>query len=127
MVTRRAAGRSPRAGMAETVLEVRDLKKYFPVRRGLFSSRVIGWVKAVDGISFSVRRGETFGLVGESGCGKTTTTRVILLLEKATEGSVLVAGRAIAQLSGSDLRSYRASIQAVFQDPFSSLNPRKRV
>jgi oligopeptide/dipeptide ABC transporter ATP-binding protein len=113
--------------MAEAVLEVRDLKKYFPVRRGLISSRVLGWVKAVDRISFSVRRGETFGLVGESGCGKTTTSRVILRLEPPTEGTVLVSGYDISRLAGEELRRYRASVQAVFQDPYSSLNPRKRV
>ena len=88
---------------------------------------MIGWVKAVDGINFTVKQGETFGLVGESGCGKTTTAKVILRLEMATEGTVLVSGRDIARLRGRELRAYRASIQAVFQDPYSSLNPRKRV
>lgn len=113
--------------MAEAVLEARNLKKYFPVRRGVLSSRLLGVVKAVDGVSFTTRRGETFGLVGESGCGKTTTARVILRLEKPTEGSVLVSGREIEELRGHELGTYRASVQAVFQDPYSSLNPRKRV
>lgn len=113
--------------MTEPVLEVRDLKKHFPVRRGVLASRVIGRVRAVDGISFSTERGESFALVGESGCGKTTTARVILRLERPTEGTVLVLGREITGLAGRDLKAHRASVQAVFQDPWSSLNPRKRV
>jgi len=113
--------------LAEAVLEVRGLKKYFPVRRGVLRSRVLGWVKAVDGISFTARRGETFGLVGESGCGKTTTARLILSLDRPTEGAVQVLDREIHGLRGRDLQRYRASVQAVFQDPYSSLNPRKRV
>jgi oligopeptide transport system ATP-binding protein len=90
-------------------------------------SRVVGWVKAVDGVSFTVGRGETFALVGESGCGKTTTAKVILLLERSTAGTVLIKGQEIERLRGRELRRYRASVQAVFQDPMSSLNPRKRV
>ncbi|HEV8639635.1 MAG TPA: oligopeptide/dipeptide ABC transporter ATP-binding protein [Methylomirabilota bacterium] len=113
--------------MAEPVLEVRGLQKHFPVRRGVLLSRVVGWVKAVDGVSFTVGRGETFALVGESGCGKTTTARVILLLERPTAGMVLMKGQEIERLRGRELRRYRASVQAVFQDPMSSLNPRKRV
>jgi oligopeptide/dipeptide ABC transporter ATP-binding protein len=113
--------------MAEPVLEVRQLRKHFHVRRGVIVSRVIGSVKAVDGVSFTVGRGETFALVGESGCGKTTTARVVLRLEPPTSGSVLVSGQDIARLHGHALRRYRASVQAVFQDPMSSLNPRKRV
>jgi len=113
--------------MAEPLLEVRDLQKHFPLRRGVIVSRVVGSVKAVDGVSFTVGRGETFALVGESGCGKTTTARVILRMEPPTAGTVLVAGQDIHQLRGQGLREYRASVQAVFQDPMSSLNPRKRV
>ena len=113
--------------MADPILEVRRLQKHFPVRRGVIVSRVIGSVKAVDGVSFAVRRGETFALVGESGCGKTTTARVVLRLEPPTSGRVLVSGQDIARLRGRELRRYRASVQAVFQDPMSSLNPRKRV
>jgi oligopeptide/dipeptide ABC transporter ATP-binding protein len=113
--------------VGEAVLAVRGLVKHFPVRRGVVVSRLVGQVRAVDGVNFSVGRGETFALVGESGCGKTTTARVILNLEKPTEGTVHVLGREITGLQGRELRAHRASVQAVFQDPWSSLNPRKRV
>jgi oligopeptide/dipeptide ABC transporter ATP-binding protein len=113
--------------MAEPLLEVRDLQKHFPLRRGVIVSRVVGSVKAVDGVSFTLGRGETFALVGESGCGKTTTARVILRMEPPTAGTVRIAGHDIHRLRGQGLREYRASVQAVFQDPMSSLNPRKRV
>jgi oligopeptide/dipeptide ABC transporter ATP-binding protein len=113
--------------MADPLLEVRGLEKHFPIRRGVIVSRTVGSVKAVDGVSFTVDRGETFALVGESGCGKTTTARVILRLEPPTGGTVLMAGQDVNRLRGQALRSYRASVQAVFQDPMSSLNPRKRV
>jgi oligopeptide/dipeptide ABC transporter ATP-binding protein len=113
--------------MAETLLEVCDLKKYFPVISGLLVSRVQGWIKAVDGVSFTIARGETFSLVGESGCGKTTTAKTILLLEKPTEGTIRFAGRDITRLTGEALKAHRVSVQAVFQDPYSSLDPRKRV
>ena len=109
------------------LLEVRNLKKYFPVQGGRLLARVTGSVKAVDDVSFSIDEGETFGLVGESGCGKTTISKVILLLEKATSGSALFRGKDIFGLKGKDLREYRSSVQAVFQDPTSSLNPRLRV
>lgn len=111
----------------EYLLEIRSLKKYFPVRKGLFIPKVRGWVKAVDNIDFSISNGETFGLVGESGCGKTTTSKVILRLERPTEGSILFRGSNIAHLYSSELKRYRTSVQAVFQDPYSSLNPRMRV
>jgi oligopeptide/dipeptide ABC transporter ATP-binding protein len=113
--------------MAETLLEVRDLQKYFPLTAGLLISRVYGWVKAVDKVSFSIRRSETFSLVGESGCGKTTTAKTILLLEKPTAGTICFAGRDITALKGRTLKAHRASVQAVFQDPYSSLDPRQRV
>ncbi|MGH7309878.1 MAG: ABC transporter ATP-binding protein [Candidatus Rokuibacteriota bacterium] len=113
--------------MGEAVLAVRGLVKHFPVKRGVVVSQIVGHVRAVDGVSFSVGRGETFALVGESGCGKTTTARVILNLESPTEGTVHVLGREITGLRGRELRAHRASVQAVFQDPWSSLNPRKRV
>ncbi len=110
-----------------TLLEVRGLKKYFSVIKGLLLGHTVGWIKAVDDISFSIEEGRTFGLVGESGCGKTTTGRVILLLEKATEGSVLFRGGDLSRINGRRLHEFRSSVQAVFQDPFSSLNPRMRV
>ncbi len=113
--------------MAEILLEVRGLKKHFPVTKGLVLAKAVGWVKAVDGVDFFIRRGETFGLVGESGCGKTTTTKLILLLERATEGSVLFDSNDIFTLNGGELTEYRRSVQAIFQDPYSSFNPRMRV
>ena len=109
-----------------TLLEVKSLKKYFPVTRRLLA-RTVGWIKAVDDISFSIGEGETFGLVGESGCGKTTTAKVILLLEEATAGSILFRDQEIFKLRGKELHRYRSSVQAIFQDPFASLSPRMRV
>lgn len=109
-----------------TLLEVKALKKYFTATGGLLA-RPVGWIKAVDDISFSIGEGETFALVGESGCGKTTTAKVILLLEEATAGSVLFRSQNIFKLRGKGLHRFRSSVQAVFQDPFSSLNPRMRV
>lgn len=109
------------------ILDVRNLKKYFPVPGGLLFGRNVGQVLAIDDISFSVGEGETFALVGESGCGKTTTTKTILLLEKPTAGSILFRNEEISRLTGKELQQFRASVQAVFQDPFSSLNPRMRI
>jgi oligopeptide/dipeptide ABC transporter ATP-binding protein len=107
-------------------LETRNLKKYFPVARGLFG-RTVGQVLAVDDISFSIGEGETFALVGESGCGKTTTTKAVLLLEKPTAGSILFRNREVSTFTKQELARFRSSVQAVFQDPYSSLNPRMRV
>jgi len=109
--------------MSEVLLEVAGLRKYFPIRKGLFS-RVVGHVKAVDGVSFHVNRGETLSLVGESGCGKTTTGRSILRLIQPTEGSVRFEGREVTTLGKRELRALRRRMQIVFQDPYSSLNPR---
>ena len=113
--------------MNETLLEARDLKKYFPVSTGLVFGRVHAWVKAVDGISFSVAQGETLGVVGESGCGKTTTAKLILAQEAATSGSIEFRGQDVTTLRKNDLMDYRKSVQVVFQDPYSSLSPRMRV
>jgi ABC-type oligopeptide transport system ATPase subunit len=108
------------------LLEVRNLVKYFPVRRGLFG-RVTGYVKAVDGVSFSIGENEVLALVGESGSGKTTTARCILRLIEPTSGEILFMGRDVTRLRGRELKWYRRNVQAVFQNPFLSLNPRMRV
>jgi len=111
----------------DTILEVKGITKHYPIVAGVVRTKPIGWVKAVDGIEFSIRKGETFGLVGESGCGKTTTTKLILLLEEATEGAIMFRGTDVFSIGRSGLREYRRAVQAVFQDPFSSLNPRMKV
>jgi oligopeptide transport system ATP-binding protein len=113
--------------MSDTLLELRDLKKHFPVMKGVILQKPIGWVKAVDGVSYTIQTGETLGLVGESGCGKTTTSKLILMLEKPTSGSIIFRGRDVQTLARDELKTYRRGVQAVFQDPFSSLNPRIRV
>ena len=114
--------------MSETpLLQVHHLKKHFPVTRGLLVMQTIGWVKAVDDISFSVPQGETLAIVGESGCGKTTTAKLILRLEEPTDGEILIDGQPVHDLRGDALKAYRTAVQAVFQDPWSSLNPRMRV
>jgi oligopeptide/dipeptide ABC transporter ATP-binding protein len=114
--------------MADTpLLSVQNLKKHFPVTKGLLLMKTIGWVKAVDEISFTLQQGETLALVGESGCGKTTTAKLILRLEQPTSGEVLIEGKDVHALRGSELKDYRTMVQAVFQDPWSSLSPRMRV
>ena len=105
------------------LVDVRHLKKYFPVRKGVFG-RTAAWVKAVDDVSFTVGRGETLGLVGESGCGKTTCGRAILRLIEPTAGEVLFEGRSVLGLKSEALRALRQSMQIIFQDPYGSLNPR---
>jgi oligopeptide transport system ATP-binding protein len=111
----------------ETLLEVTDLVKYFPVKSGLFIDREVDQVRAVDGISFSVKKGETLGLVGESGSGKSTACRAVLQLLKPTSGSVKFEGREIVGLGRRDMRPLRREMQMIFQDPYASLNPRKRI
>ena len=110
---------------SKTLLEVKDLCKHYPIRKGLFS-RIAGYVYAVDGISFTINEGETLGLVGESGCGKSTVGRTILKLIEPSRGEIIWRGERIDELSRSQMRPYRQQIQAVFQDPYSSLNPRMR-
>src|SRR5689334_16676767 len=112
---------------ARPLLEVRGLRMHFPVTEGIVISRKVGEVKAVDGIDFTVRRGETLGLVGESGCGKTTTGRCILRLEKPTAGEIIYDGVDIAKMGRKDLLALRRKMQVIFQDPYSSLNPRMKV
>src|SRR6201987_4062586 len=112
---------------APALLEVRGLRKHFPVTEGVLARRIIGEVKAIDGIDFTLRRGETLGLVGESGCGKTTTGRCILLLERPTAGEILYDGVDLTKLKHKQLRALRRRIQVIFQDPYSSLNPRMKV
>ncbi len=112
--------------MSEVLVAVEGLKKYYPIRGGFFS-RTSALVKAVDGVDLTIRKGETLGLVGESGCGKSTLGRLILRLEDPNEGKVQFEGRDIFSLEADELRKLRREIQIIFQDPYSSLNPRKRV
>ncbi|HSS31850.1 MAG TPA: ATP-binding cassette domain-containing protein [Solirubrobacterales bacterium] len=112
---------------AEALLEVNDLVKHFPIKRGILIDREVDQVRAVDGISFSIPKGQTLGLVGESGSGKSTACRAVLQLIKPTSGSVKFDGREIAGLSRRQMRPLRREMQMIFQDPYASLNPRKRI
>ena len=109
-----------------TILQVEGLKKYFPIRRGLFQ-RIAGWVKAVEKVSFQIEKGKTLGLVGESGCGKTTVARLILKLLDADEGKIIFSGEDLVPLSETEMKAMRQEIQIIFQDPYGSLNPRMTV
>jgi oligopeptide transport system ATP-binding protein len=112
---------------ADNLVEVRNLKKYFPVTEGIVIHRTVAEVKAVDGVSFDIKKGETLGLVGESGCGKTTTGRCLLRLEKPTAGSIVYDGVDMATLDRHGMTAVRQKIQVIFQDPYSSLNPRMKI
>ena len=112
--------------MNDNILEVRDLKVWFPIKKGVFS-RTAGYVKAVDGVSFDLKRGETLGVVGESGCGKSTTSRAVLMLNKPCGGTIKVDGVDISTLKGKELLEYHRKVQVVFQDPNASLNPRHTI
>ena len=114
-------------GFDEVLVDVKNLKMHFPVTDGVFIPKVVAHVKAVDGVSFQVYRGETLGVVGESGCGKTTTGRCILQLEKPTEGEIIFYGEDITKYSPKEMIDVRKKIQVIFQDPYSSLNPRMKV
>lgn len=114
-------------GKDEILIEVKDLKMWFPITQGIIIQRHVGDIKAVDGVSFFIRRGETLGLVGESGCGKTTTGRAILQLYRPTGGEVLFEGKDLTKMKGEELRRMRRRMQMIFQDPYASLNPRMTV
>ncbi len=111
----------------DAIIRLEECKKYFPVTKGLVIRKAIGQVKAVDGISFEIRQGETYSLVGESGCGKTTTAKMVLQVETPTDGIIKFNGKNMAEFNTADRKTYRSSVQAVFQDPWSSLNPRMKV
>ncbi|NOZ73590.1 MAG: dipeptide ABC transporter ATP-binding protein [Chloroflexi bacterium] len=113
--------------MSENLVEVKDLKMYFPITKGVIIQRKVADVKAVDGVNFNIKHGETLGLVGESGCGKSTTGRAILQLYKPTAGSVLFKGEELTTMKGEALRRQRRQMQMIFQDPYASLNPRLTV
>ncbi|MCD6030744.1 MAG: oligopeptide/dipeptide transporter, ATPase subunit, partial [Thermomicrobiales bacterium] len=114
-------------GAGQPLLEVNNLVMHFPLTRGIIFQRKVGAVQAVDGVSFHVRQGETLGLVGESGCGKSTTGRAILQLYKPTSGEVVFQGKDLTKLNSGDMRKMRRHLQMIFQDPYASLNPRMTV
>ena len=112
---------------SDPLLQVRDLTKHFPITRGIVFQRRVGAVKAVDGVSFDVKRGETVGIVGETGCGKSTTARLLVRLLDPTSGTILFEGADVADRKGAELKALHRKVQMIFQDPYSSLNPRKTV
>ena len=111
----------------EILLQAQDLTKYFPVTKGLVLQKTVGWVQAVDHVNFTIPRGKTLSLVGESGCGKTTTAKLILRLEQPTTGQITLDGNDVHTIEGDELKQYHTDVSAVFQDPWSSLSPRMRV
>ena len=113
--------------MPTELLRAENLAKYFPVTKGLIMMKTVGYVQAVDGVNFTINEGETLGLVGESGCGKTTTSKLVLRLEEPTGGDIFLSGKNIRDFRGPELKDFRTQVQAVFQDPWSSLSPRMRV
>ncbi|HET8586814.1 MAG TPA: ATP-binding cassette domain-containing protein, partial [Candidatus Limnocylindria bacterium] len=121
-----AVGKAPQAAPDE-LLRVEDLKVHFPIREGVLLERHVGDVRAVDGVSFSIRRGETLGLVGESGCGKSTTGRAIVRIYDPTEGRILFDGVDTTELRPKELNRMRRRMQMIFQDPYASLNPRMTI
>src|SRR5262245_48348414 len=118
---------SAAASPALPLLEVKGLRMHFPITEGIAIRRIVGVVKAVDGVDFTINRGETLGLVGESGCGKTTTGRCILRLERPTSGEIVYDGIDVLRLGRKRLQALRRRIQVVFQDPYGSLNPRMKI
>ena len=123
----REVGPQQRSISAQPLIDICDVVKHFPIAKGILRRKTVGLIKAVDGISFSLRRGSTISIVGESGCGKTTLNKLVLALETPTQGQVLYEGRNVHQLKGQELKRYRRAVQAVFQDPWSSMNPRMKV
>ncbi|MDX6263112.1 MAG: peptide/nickel transport system ATP-binding protein, partial [Kribbellaceae bacterium] len=127
MSTSTSAEEVVRPEQGEALLEVKGLQRYFPVTRGIVFQRQTGAVKAVDGVDFTIRKGETLGVVGESGCGKTTTGRLVTRLDEPTGGTIRFQGSDITHLSRQKMRPFRREVQMIFQDPFSSLNPRQTI
>ena len=127
MVVEEAPTTPPASPNGDTIVQVNDIRMYFPVTSGILFQRKVADVKAVDKVDFDIRRGETLGLVGESGCGKTTLGRVVLMLYKATSGNVVFEGKDLTTMKSGDIRRMRRRMQMIFQDPYASLNPRMSI